>query len=244
MRALLRPHPAGRPNEPEMLAAVRDDGRRRHNTLRQFAVINRLFSRARALLDRRILADMRRSPARTYTLLDIGAGAGDLALWTARRCRKLGLRVRITCLDGDPEVVAYARRACRPFPDITVMHKDAFAIDALPKFDYAFSNHFLHHVETERLPDFLRLVRRRTKRLFLMNDVRRSSLSYAGYSLFALVFLRHSFHFHDGRASIRQAFRHDELAAAVQAGLPPGEAVVRRLAPSRIYVLGGPYRRA
>lgn len=148
--------------------------------------------------------------------------------------------MRITCIDSDPEVAAYARRACRSVPDITVLWKDAFAIDTLPPFDYTFSNHFLHHVATERMPDFLRLVRRRTGRLFLLNDVRRSALYYAGFSLLAPILFRHSFHWHDGRASIGRAFSHEELSAAVRAVLPPDEAVVRRLVPARIYVLGRP----
>src|SRR5450759_5516343 len=68
------------------------------NTLNQFYLLNILFTRSRRLIEKYILADMLQSPGKTYEFLDLGAGGCDIAIWLLKRCRHLGLDVRITCM--------------------------------------------------------------------------------------------------------------------------------------------------
>jgi ubiquinone/menaquinone biosynthesis C-methylase UbiE len=204
-------------------------------TLVQFDWINRLLSRSRSLLRRYILADLRRrEEGRAATLLDVGAGSCDLALWLARLCPRL----RITCLDHDPRVVAFARRRCAEAPSIEVRLGSAMELEELPDFDYMFANHFLHHIPEKQILPLLQAMCRKTRRLFLVNDLLRSPLSYWAYSLFAFLFLHGSFARFDGRLSIRKGFRKPELQLLADRAGPPGRVQVLTRVPGRICLLG------
>ena len=222
-----------RAREPELMDLLDGDPGRLERTLRQLAWINRFLSGARRLLARTILKDARRRPP-PYTLLDVGAGGCDLALWLARR--QPGLR--ITCLDHDPRAVAYARRRCASVPAIEVRLGAAGELERLESFDYVFANHFLHHLDDERLAPTVAAMLARTRRLLVITDLLRSRGSYVWFSLFAGVFLHGSFAAADGRLSIRRGFRPEELQELLAVAAPPGRLEVRRGRPGRVVVSG------
>ena len=220
---------------PELMDLPDSDPARLERTLRQMAWINRLLTGARRLLRRTVLESIRRRPG-PCTLLDVGCGGADLARWLARREPSL----RITCLDHDPRVVAYARRRCARVPAVEVRLGSAAELERMEGFDYVFANHFLHHLEDERLVPTLRAMLARTRRLLVITDLLRSRDSYFWWGLFAGVFLHRSFAAADGRLSIRRGFRPPELEALLDGAAPPGRLEVRRERPGRVVVLGQP----
>jgi len=209
------------------------DPRRLERTLAQIAWINRFLTGARGLLARTVLADIRRRPG-PCTLLDVGCGGADLALWLARRESAL----RITCLDHDPRAVAYARRRCAGVQRIRVRLGPASELAALGTFDYVFANHFLHHLEDERIAPTVGAMLAAARRLLVVTDLRRSRGSYFWYSLFAAVFLHGGFAAADGLQSIRRGFRPRELERLL--GGLPGRLEVRRERPGRVVLIGRP----
>ncbi len=208
------------------------DRRRLERTLVQMAWINRFLSGARGLLERTILESIRRRPG-PCTLLDVGCGGADLALWLVRREPSLS----ITCLDHDPRVADYARRRCAGAERIEVRLGSASELEALGSFDYVFANHFLHHQEDERLAPTVAAMLARTRRLLVITDLLRDRSSYFWYSLLAGLFLHGSFAISDGRLSIRRGFLPEELAAQLD-GDVPGRLEVRREPPGRVVVIG------
>jgi len=220
---------------PELMDLPDSDPGRLERTLRQLAWINRFLTGARRLLARTILEDARRQRP-PYTLLDVGAGGCDLALWLAGR--QPGLR--ITCLDHDPRAVAYARRRCAGVPAIEVRLGAAGELERLESFDYVFANHFLHHLDDERIAPTVAAMLGRARRLLVITDLLRSHRSYAWFSLFAGVFLHGSFAAADGRLSIRRGFLPEELAGLLAGAAPAGCLEVRRERPARVVVVGRP----
>jgi 2-polyprenyl-3-methyl-5-hydroxy-6-metoxy-1,4-benzoquinol methylase len=208
------------------------DPRRLERTLAQMAWINRFLTGARGLLDRTVLRDIRRRPG-PCTLLDVGCGGADLALWLARREPSLS----VTCLDHDPRVVDYARRRCSGAGRIEVRLGSASELDALGSFDYVFANHFLHHQEDERLAATVAAMLARARRLLVITDLLRARSSYLWYSLLAGLFLHGSFAISDGRLSIRRGFLPEELSTRLD-GTAPGRLEVRREPPGRVVVIG------
>jgi 2-polyprenyl-3-methyl-5-hydroxy-6-metoxy-1,4-benzoquinol methylase len=199
------------------------------------AWINRYLLGTRSLIRRAILEDIRRRPGRPpYTILDVGAGGCDIALWLARSRRDL----RITCLDHDPRVVDYARRACAGEPAIEVHLGSAADIAGLPAYDFVFANLFLHHLEDGQVGSTLTAMLGRTRRLLLVSDLLRSRRSHFWYGLFAGLFLHGSFAAADGRLSIRRGFRPEELRALLDGAADRVE--VRREAPGRVCLIGRP----
>jgi len=211
------------------------DPARLERTLRQFSWINRLLTGARRLLERTVLEDIRRRPG-PCTLLDVGAGGADLALWLARRAPSLS----ITCLDHDPRAAAYARRRCAGVERIRVRLGSAAELESLGSFDYVFASHFLHHLQDAQVAPTVAAMLRRARRLLVITDLLRSPASYFWYALFAGVFLHGSFAAYDGLLSIRRGFLPEELSALLACTAPEGRLEVRRERPGRVVVIGRP----
>ncbi len=215
------------------------DPRKLVRTLRQIGLINLLLGRGRTLLRNRVLRRMRREPGRIWRLLDLGAGGCDLDRWLVRRCRRVGLRVRVTCLDHDPRVVGFARRACRGYPEIRVVEGSAREPGRLPRFDFIFASYFLHHLPDREILPTLRWIEGRARRGFLLLDLRRSRAAYLLFSLGARLFLHHSFALADGCLSIRKSLSLKELEECRKRLAAPDRARVRRMAPFHLHLSAG-----
>jgi 2-polyprenyl-3-methyl-5-hydroxy-6-metoxy-1,4-benzoquinol methylase len=195
------------------------DPRRLDNTYRQFRLINRTISGWRRLYRREIRPLLAAGPT---TLLDIGSGGGDLAALLVRWARKDGLPLEVTGIDPDPRATAFARE--RPaVPGLTF--RQAHSTDLVAEgrtFDVVISNHVLHHLSAADLQQFLADSEVLAAGKALHNDLRRSPIAFALFSIAALAFPR-SFIRADGLTSIRRSYTTGELAAAA----PPGWAVRR-----------------
>ncbi len=234
----MRGFAAGRSSAPERMDDPAADEAQLIKTIQQFTPINILFSASRRLLKRHILPRMEAHTAAPYTLLDIGAGGCDTALWLSDYCARRNISVRITCIDNDPRIAAYARRKTAGSPQVEMVEMSAFDIERLGRFDFIFSNHFMHHLHDSELSALLELVHRRTAIRFLMNDLARSKLSYLGFSLFAALFLHRSFAGEDGRISISRAFTLPELQAVIRRTRASERMQTSTTFPGRVFILG------
>jgi 2-polyprenyl-3-methyl-5-hydroxy-6-metoxy-1,4-benzoquinol methylase len=181
-------------------------------TLRDFKYINRFLSQIRRVLSRTILADMLRRGAREVSFLDIAAGGCDTGVWFARQCRCFGIGCSVYCLDNDPRVLRYARAACRGEQSISFIQADARDIGRLGlSVDYAFTNHFLHHLPDNDIPAMLRAIHECCKHGFVVHDLERHLGWYLGFTFMSGIFWRNGFTHADGRLSIRRGFWRAEL---------------------------------
>ncbi len=221
MRATLADAPwwpdlSSRRHEAELMDDPHSDPERLRRTLRQFPLLNHLVSRSRYLLDRYILADIRRRGLRVVRLLDVGAGGGDIARYLVRAARRAaGAVVHVDCCEADPRVAAYARHACAGYPTISVLERSVFDLSTA-SYDYVISNHFLHHLSDTELADFLAVSRSLCSGTLLCNDLERSRFSYVAYRALAPFLFRRSFAAYDGALSIRRGFLRHELEEAVR----------------------------
>lgn len=208
-------------------------------TVRQFRTINRLVSRSRSLIHRYILRDAQRRGLSRITVLDVGAGGCDIGVWIAAAAARYGIEARVICLDQDPRIIAYAREYTAESPQVEVVEGSAAELDHIAPVDYIFANHFLHHLPDEVIVELLPQLARTARYGYVLNDLRRSRLSYVGYSLLAALFFRGSFAFYDGRLSIRRGFTKNELQSMVDAAgdgaVPPGHAPAH--APAHAHVI-------
>jgi 2-polyprenyl-3-methyl-5-hydroxy-6-metoxy-1,4-benzoquinol methylase len=192
------------------------DPKTAQRTLAQFKLINFLLSRSRKLMKAILIPHMLQAGGKKLTLLDIGAGGGDIALWFANLCRAHAIDIKILCLDHDPQVVEFASKRLHHCKCVSVRHGSAHEIEALDEtIDYIFANHFLHHLSSREIPQFIEKVYTKARRGFLINDLVRSRLAYLGFTLLAGIFFHGSYHLHDGRLSIRKGFRLPELKEMV-----------------------------
>jgi 2-polyprenyl-3-methyl-5-hydroxy-6-metoxy-1,4-benzoquinol methylase len=222
--------------EPELMDKPDADVGALIRTIRQFSLINRLFSSSRSLIREKIFTQMEKDTAKEYSLLDIGAGGCDIAVWIAREARRRSISVRITVLDGDERIYEVMKDAVRCYPEINIVQMSARDIDRLGMFDFIFSNHFMHHLDWQSLAVLLEKIHRQTRIAFLMNDLLRSLPGFVGYSIFAGLFLHRSFAFFDGRLSIRRGFRKKEMDAFLKENLPRYSIHIGECSPARLYL--------
>ena len=127
-------------------------------------------------------------------------------------------------------------------PEITIVHGDALSLaDIAPgRWDFIFSNHFLHHLSTPQIGACLRQVVRSCREGCVMSDLVRSRLSYWLYTGCAGALLRDSFAYDDGRLSIRKSLTMCEARLLV-AGDPDLESLmVRSMFPGHLVFLSKP----
>jgi SAM-dependent methyltransferase len=143
------------------------------------------------------------------TVLDVGAGSGDLARDLAARVP----RVRPVALDRSEAMLALGGR------DLARVRGDAFRLPFRDRsVDYVISNLFLHHLLEEEVVAVLRECDRVARRGIVMNDLRRA---WGGYFWIRLLTLwANPYVKVDGPLSVRRAFTPEEAEAlARRAGL-------------------------
>lgn len=211
--------------------------KRFRRTIRQFRLINYLFSGSRRLLREYFFTVMEREPDRVYTLLDVGAGGCDIAMWGAREARRRGLKLNITALDNDTRTLPIASQAIRDYPEISIVAGSALELSRLGPFDFVFSNHLLHHLAWDDIRIFLDAAIARTRIAFVMNDLKRSNWAYLGFTVFSALLTRGSYHFYDGRLSIRRGFLPEEFRNFLLMNFPERPVRVVETFPARVVLV-------
>ncbi len=156
-------------------------------------------TRTTAALLRQVAGEQRRE----LSLLEVGAGAGDVPAGAARILKRSGRELRIMLLD----------RMWSHLPGNRVASVAGDALQ-LPFQDNAFDvvscSLFAHHFEPEQLRIFATEALRVCRRAVLINDLIRSRLHlwmvYAGLPLF-----RSPITWHDAPASVRRAYTREEM---------------------------------
>jgi 2-polyprenyl-3-methyl-5-hydroxy-6-metoxy-1,4-benzoquinol methylase len=224
-------------SDKEKLELADADLYRFRRTIRQFRLINYLLSASSRLMSEHFFTIMEQDPQRVYTLIDVGAGGCDIAIRAAREARRRGLKLNITALDNDARLFHIAYQAIRSYPEIRIVEGNALELSRLGSFDFVFSNHFLHHLSWDDIKKFLETIIPRTRLAFVMNDLKRSNWAFLGFTIFSGVLTRRSYHYYDGRLSIRRGFLAEELLELIKSDFPDSAIDVVETYPSRVVLL-------
>ena len=227
-------------SDKEKLELAHLDENRFRRTIRQFKLINRLLSASSRLIRTHFFSVMEQEPDRSYTLLDIGAGGCDIAISAVREARQRGLKLNITALDIDKRILPIAHQAIRDYPEIRSIEGNALDLHRLGSFDFVFSNHLLHHLAWDDIRIFLDSIIAQTRLAFVMNDLKRSNWAYLGFTVFSRLLVQRSFHFYDGRLSIRRGFLPEELRNFVRINFPNRAIQVVETYPARVVLVYRP----
>lgn len=174
--------------------------------LADLARVNRMTMAARptlAFLDRAI------GNRKSFTLLDVGFGQGDMLRTIAKWAKKRGIVADLVGVDLNPRSEAIARTQTSTDMPIRYVTRD-YAGFAGERFDFIVSSLVAHHMSDPQLQSFLRFMDVEAQTGWFINDLHRHGLSYLGYPWLARLMRAHPIVRLDGQMSIARSFRREE----------------------------------
>jgi len=158
---------------------------------------------------------------RSFSVLDVGAGSGELlrvaAVWareTKRQFRGVGLELNERSAESINE-------ESEQFEEIRGVRGDALKLPFVDsQFDYVICSLFTHHFVDEQVVKILREMSRVARRRIFVIDLNRHPIAYLLYTTLGKLVLHNRLLRHDGALSILRSFKAGELRALGQrAGL-------------------------
>lgn len=202
------------PNEPELLDLPQPLTPALEKDLANLASLNRYFGSHQ--LVRRFLRQWL-TGRRSYRILDLATGAGDIPRLIARWAAAEGLEVEIDAVDFNPATIEIARGQSAGLPQINWICGDALSYDSARTYDLVCCSLALHHFSEEDATRLLRRIRALTHRFALVADLERSPLTTAGIWLLTTFCYREPMTRYDGMLSARRAFSYIEMGRLAEA---------------------------
>lgn len=194
--------------------------------LREIAFINRYFG-DRQVLKRTLFQDIERKNLTEFSVLDVGAGSGEMLRVIAEFAKKTGRKAFLTGLDLNRISAETVLKESKGFAAIESIQSDALNMPFVnASFDYVISSLFTHHLSDQQVVCVISEMDRARRGLYII-DLHRHPLAYAAYKIFCSVFRISPLVRHDGSLSILRAFRRKELEVLAQNTVCSGYRVER-----------------
>jgi ubiquinone/menaquinone biosynthesis C-methylase UbiE len=195
--------------------------------------VNQWLGDARALR-LSLLADIERAALRSFSVLDVAAGSGELLRVAALWARRNKLKGSFTAVELNARSAQAVLEKSGGLEEIESVRGDALRLPfADGSFDYSICSLFTHHLDDREVVLALREVWRVSRRRIFIIDLHRHPIAYYFYRTVGRLFLHNRLLREDGALSILRSFRPQELIdLASQAGL--AEVHVERRFPYRL----------
>ena len=201
----------------ELLDDPAADSAQVRESLQHIARANRWFGGSWAVRWAVYRALAREPALRTFTLLDVGAGSGDLAAVAVCAARKRGASLRVIALERHHAAATMLREAGWP----TVLG-DASALPFRSgSIDWVLASQMMHHFSPAAAPEILAGLARVARRAVLIADLRRSGMARLAFAVAARLLRFDPMTRHDGDTSIRRGYSVGTLRQLlVRGGIP------------------------
>jgi SAM-dependent methyltransferase len=203
----------------------------------ELRLVNRWLGDSRALR-RSLLSDIERDGPEHFSVLDIGAGSGELLRVVAQWARSLGHEAQLVGLELNERSAQSIVEESRSFDEIHSVRDNALRLPFRDgSFDYAMCSLLAHHFSDDDLVAVLGEMSRVARRRVCIIDLHRHPIAYFFYTTVGRLFLRNRLLREDGALSILRAFVPTELLRLARlAGLR--SARIERRFPYRLVLSG------
>lgn len=148
---------------------------------------------------------------KTYTILDLGCGHGDILRLVADYGRKHNYSFNLVGIDANQDAVDYATELSVDYPELSFRNEDVFS-ETFKELDYdiVLTTLFLHHFKEEDIKTLLSNLSKKANLGIVVNDLQRSEIAYGLFKILGLVISNHMIK-EDGLTSILRAFKREDL---------------------------------
>lgn len=174
--------------------------------------INRWLGDASALRDS-LLREVEGLGLRSFSVIDVGAGSGELLRLIAEWAGKTDRNAQLVGVELNARSAKAIIDESAVFPSISAARGDAFRLPFRnEQFDFAICSLFTHHFKDDKVVDILRELSRVALRGIFVIDLHRHRMAYWLYTTVGRLFLHNRLIREDGALSILRAFAPNELA--------------------------------
>ena len=147
-----------------------------------------------------------------FSILDVGAGSGELLRVTAGWAKQTGRQVSAVGLELNERSAESINEESQRFEEISSVRGNALELPfANNRFDYVICSLFTHHFVEEQVVKILREMSRVAKRRIFVIDLNRHPVAYLLYTTLGKLVLHNRLLRHDGALSILRSFKAGEL---------------------------------
>lgn len=168
-----------------------------------------------------LLREVEAKGLQSFSVLDVGAGSGELLRVAATWARQTGRQLRAVGLELNERMAESINEESDRFGEISSVRGDALELPFFEgQFDYVICSLFTHHFVDEQVVQILGEMSRVAKRRIFVIDLHRHPIAYLLYTTVGKLVLHNRLLRHDGALSILRSFKVDELQELAQrAGL-------------------------
>ena len=179
--------------------------------LREIRLVNR-FAGDNWTLRRTLLSEIERESLQSFSVLDVGAGSGELLRTIAKFARKQNRQAYLFGLELNARSATAILEESKNFTEIRAVRGDALCLPfADNAFDYGICSLFTHHFTDENIVRILNEMARVSRRKIFVIDLHRHRVAYFFYTTVGKIFIHSSLVREDGALSILRSFTPSEL---------------------------------
>jgi SAM-dependent methyltransferase len=195
--------------------------------------INEWLGDAAALRDS-LLKEIERQDLRSFSVLDVGAGSGELLRVAAHWARESDRKAWLLGLELNPRSAQAILDESGEYPEVCAVRASGFQLPFRDRaFDFVIQSLTLHHFDDAGAVKILSEMARVAARGMFVIDLHRNPVAYFFYTTVGHLFLHNRLIREDGALSILKSWKPEELQAlAGQAGLK--DAQIEQHFPSRL----------
>jgi len=195
--------------------------------------VNEWLGDANALRDS-LFREIGRSDLRSFSVLDVGAGSGELLRVAAKWARETNRQAALVGLELNERSAQAILEESAEFREISSIRANGFQLPfADNSFDYVIQSLTLHHFDDAGAVQILREMARVARCRIFVIDLNRNPVAYFFYTTIGHLFLHNRLIREDGALSILKSFKPEEMKQIAQlAGL--ANARVEKHFPSRL----------
>src|SRR5215208_190126 len=186
----------------------------------ELQLVNRWIGDAHSL-KATLLREIEARSLTSFSILDVGAGSGELLRVAATWARQTNRAFSGVGLELNERMAESILEESEYFDEIRSVRGDALQLPfADAQFDYVMCSLFTHHLLDEQVVQVLREMSRVARRRIFVIDLHRHPVAYFLYTTLGKIVLHNRLLRHDGALSILRGFKSDELLELAQrAGL-------------------------